>query len=267
MAQAPRCILITGASAGLGAALARAYAGPDMTLGLIARNNERLLAVAESCRQRGAQVVTASLDVTDTEALQTWIKNFDHAHPIDLLIANAGITSQLGPQGQAEPLECIHRVLDTNLRGCIDSVDAVLHAMRQRGHGQIALVSSLAALHGMPVTPAYCAAKAGVKAYGEALRGWLAPEGIHVNVICPGFVESEMSRQFSAPKPFMISAEHAARRIQRGLSRNRACISFPFPLNLGMWLLSVLPFPLASFFSASRAIIACADRNRAQRDD
>ncbi|MEZ5476260.1 MAG: SDR family NAD(P)-dependent oxidoreductase [Thiolinea sp.] len=178
MAQAPRCILITGASAGLGAALARAYAGPDMTLGLIARNNERLLAVAESCRQRGAQVVTMSLDVTDTEALQTWIKNFDHAHPIDLLIANAGITSQLGPQGQAEPLECIHRVLDTDLRGCIDSVDAVPHAMRQRGHGQIALVSSLAALHGMPVTPAYCAAKTGVKAYGVC-QVWLAGTGRH----------------------------------------------------------------------------------------
>ena len=100
----------------------------------------------------------------------------------------------------------------------------------------------------MPVTPAYCASKAAVKSYGEALRGWLAPEGIKDNIICPGFVNSDMSNSFSAPKPFMISADKAALIIKNGLRKNKAIISFPFPLNLGMWLLALLPFPLASFF-------------------
>ncbi len=120
--------------------------------------------------------------------------------------------------------------------------------MRQRGNGQIALVSSLAAYRGMPVTPAYCASKAAVKSYGEALRGWLSPEGIQVNVICPGFVNSDMSDTFSAPKPFMVTATKAANIIKNDLKKNKAIIAFPFPLNLGMWLLALLPFSIASFF-------------------
>ncbi len=241
-------IVITGASRGIGAALARQYAQPDTVLGLIGRNQSDLHTISQQCRTRGATVITGVLDITQTDELTAWLQDFDQQHPIDLLITNAGITSQTGQQGEAETIENICRVIEVNLYGTVHSIDAILHRMRQRGKGQIALVSSLAAYRGMPVTPAYCASKAAVKSYGEALRGWLAPEGIQVNVICPGFVESQMSNYFNAPKPFMISADKAAGIIHRGLQRNRACISFPFPLNLGMWFISLLPFPLASFF-------------------
>ena len=93
----------------------------------------------------------------------------------------------------------------------------------------------------MPITPAYCASKAAIKAYGEALRGWLADDGIKVSVIYPGFVESDMSNSFPGDKPMLISADKAADIIVKGLEKNKASISFPFPLNLGMWFLALLP--------------------------
>jgi len=117
--------------------------------------------------------------------------------------------------------------------------------MRQRKTGQIALVSSLAAYRGLPITPSYCASKAGVKVYGEALRGWLAPEGIKVSVICPGFVKSAMSDQFEGDKPFLMTADKAAIIIKKGLVSNKSRISFPFPLNLGTWFLTLLPASFA----------------------
>lgn len=241
-------IVITGASRGIGAALALQYADPQTVLGLIGRNQRDLDTIAAQCKAKGAQVKIGTLDISNTPELKQWLQSFDESHPIDLLITSAGITSLIGEQGEAEPIDNIMKVLDINLHGTIHSIHAILDNMRQRGHGQLALVSSLGAYKGMPITPAYCASKAAVKSYGEALRGWLAPEGINVNIICPGFVESDMSNSFHAPKPFMITPDKAARLIIKGLKKNRANISFPFPLNLGMWFVSFLPFPIASFF-------------------
>lgn len=243
-----RHVVITGASRGIGAALALQYANPQTVLGLIGRSECDLKKIADQCKARGAQVEIGVLDISNTPELTRWLQSFDHAYPTDLLITNAGITHSIGARGEAEPIEAVTKVLDINLLGTIHSIHAILDNMRQRGHGQLALVSSLGAYKGMPITPAYCASKAAVKSYGEALRGWLAPEGIKVNIICPGFVASDMSDSFHAPKPLMITPDRAARLIAQGLMKNRANISFPFPLNLGMWFVSILPFPIASFF-------------------
>lgn len=247
MTQA-RAVIITGASKGIGAALALIYARPGTTLGLIGRDQQTLAAVAANCHQRGAQTQLGIFDIRDTEQLHDWLTTFDQTHATDLLIANAGITNQIGSHNETERLPDIHCVLDINLKSTIDTVHPLIERMRQRGSGQVALVSSLAAYRGMPVTPAYCASKAAVKAYGEALRGWLAPEGIRVNVICPGFVKSDMSDRFPGSRPFLITPDKAARLIKKGLARNKACIAFPFPLNMGMWFIGWLPFPIASFF-------------------
>jgi short-subunit dehydrogenase len=234
-------IIITGASAGIGFALAKLYAKQGVNLGLIGRSSEKLAVISATCREQGAQVVAAAIDVTDTEALKNWLLAFDAQFPVDLLIANAGVTSIMPDDGAGESWAAVSQVLDVNIYGVFNTVYPLIAPMRQRQKGQIALVSSLAAFRGMPISPAYCATKAAVKSYGEALRGWLQQDNVKVNVICPGFVKSQLSDQFTQPKILMMSAEEAAKIIQRGLEKNNAVISFPFPLDLGMKILGILP--------------------------
>ena len=243
-----KTIVITGASRGIGATLAQDFAAPKVTLGLIARNADALDSIAQACRNKGAMVITGLIDVTDRSQLQQWLSDFDEQHPVDLLIANAGITNIIHDKQLNEEAETSQRLIEVNTLGVIYTIDALAEKMLKRQRGQIAIMSSLSAYYGMPVTPGYCASKAAVKSYGEAMRGWLKPHKVKVNIICPGFIQSDMTDSFSAPKPFMISAETASRKIRQGLLRDKAIISFPFPLNWGMRLISMMPFWLASFF-------------------
>lgn len=236
-----RYVVITGASGAIGSALALEYAAPDVFLWLQGRRDEALKALAQQCEARGAEVGTAAFDLRDLAALREWAEQVVTRGAPDLLIVNAGLNTHIGPQGEPEPWEAVEALLDVNLKAAMVIVHALLPAMRAQGRGQIALVSSLAAYFGLPVTPTYCATKAGLKAYGEALRGWLAPEGIRVNVIMPGYVKSPMCDDMPGPKPFLWTPERAAKVIRRGLERNKARISFPFPLNWGAWWLAVLP--------------------------
>jgi NAD(P)-dependent dehydrogenase (short-subunit alcohol dehydrogenase family) len=238
-------ILITGATGAIGSALALAYAAPGVELHLQGRNAVLLADVAARCIALGARVQTHQLDVRDLARLKAWAESFDGASPVDLAILNAGMNTNIGPDGAGEPWHEAEALIDTNLKACMALVHGLLPAMRRAGRGQIALVSSLAGYFGLPVTPAYCASKAGLKAYGEALRGWLAPEGIRVNVIMPGYVKSPMCDAMPGPKPFLWPPERAACHIRRGLARDAARISFPFPLNWGSWWLAVLPAALS----------------------
>lgn len=235
----PQSILITGATGGIGRALALAYAAPSRTLVLHGRDPAKLDAITRECGQRGAIVIPLLLDLTQCDQLLLALDQLSQRTPIDLAIVNAGATSIAGADGESWP--DIERVLDINLRAAIATISALLPHMRRRGRGQVALISSLSAYVGLPVTPAYSASKAALKAYGEALRGWLAPQGIAINVVLPGFVETSMSAQFPTSKPFQLSPNDAAKRIKAGLARNQARISFPQPLAFAMWSLSVLP--------------------------
>jgi short-subunit dehydrogenase len=235
-------VLITGATSAIGRALAWEYAAPGVMLHLHGRDAETLREVAAACQARGAQVVTTLLDVRDFTALRAWLTGLGS---LDLVVINAGMNTHIGPNGEPEPWGDVEALLDVNLKAVMVAVQAVLPAMRARGNGQIALISSLAGYFGLPVTPTYCATKAGLKAYGEALRGWLGPEGIRVNVVMPGYVKSPMCDDMPGPKPFLWSPERAAQAIKRGLERDRARISFPFPLNWGTWWLAALPAGLS----------------------
>lgn len=243
--RSPRSILITGASGGIGAALAESYAAPGKYLALCGRDIARLGAVADLCRRHGASVAETVLDVTDARAVASWVAEADRATPLDLAIVNAGIQGGPFRAGRGEMREEVERVMQVNFGGACNTIHPLLEAMRPRRHGQIALIASLAALRGLPYSPGYCASKAALKAYGEALRGWLTPEGIAVCVVLPGFVETRMSNSVIGPKPLMISTHRAARIIRRGLERGRRQIAFPYILYLGTQLLRTLPAAVA----------------------
>ncbi len=237
--QNPKSIVITGGSSGIGAALAQRYALPGRFLALSGRNSERLEAVAERCRAAGAEVETAVLDVSDRESLEAWLAGIDRHHPLELVIANAGVSAGTGEFG--EDAGQARQIFMVNVDGVVSTVQAALSLMRPRRRGQVAIMSSLAAFRGFPGAPAYCASKAAVRVWGEALRGMVAGDGLGVSVICPGYVKSRMTAVNDFPMPFLMEAERAAKIIQRGLAANKARIIFPRRLFAAVWLLALLP--------------------------
>jgi len=232
-----RSILITGGSSGIGQALAETYAAPGITLSLSGRDEERLAAVAEACGTKGADVDARPVDVTDAQAMVRWITERHAARPLDLVIANAGISGTFDGDQDGKT----RAIFAVNMAGVLNTVLPVVPLMRERRRGHIAIMSSLAGLRGLPSAPAYSASKAAARAYGEAIRGRLARNGIRVSVICPGFVKSRITEKNTFPMPFLMSAPKAARIIRRGLDKGKAQIAFPWPLYATMRLISLLP--------------------------
>jgi short-subunit dehydrogenase len=234
-------IVITGASNGLGAALAQLYARPGVMLALIGRDQARLEHVATACRTGGAAVTIGRLDVADATAMGSWLQAFDRSHPVDLVIANAGISLGEAADGTPEGLDAFTQLITINLLGAANTIEPLMPAMVSRGSGQIALVSSVAGFRGLPYSPGYSASKAGLRAYGEALRAALRPRGIAVSVVSPGFFDTDMTKQFRGSKPFMISVARAAELTKNGLDKRRSRIVFPEILGLGLRLADLLP--------------------------
>ncbi|MSO71586.1 MAG: SDR family NAD(P)-dependent oxidoreductase [Alphaproteobacteria bacterium] len=250
----PQSILITGASSGIGAALAHDYAKPATRLALSGRDPARLDAVAAGCQARGAEVSARVLDVADAEAMAAWIATVNAEAPLDLVIANAGISS--GSSGRGETGEQARRIFAVNVTGVLNTVLPALEMMRARPasptpRGQIALMSSVASFRGFAGAPAYCGSKAALRVWGEGLRALHAGEGIELSVICPGFVRSRMTEVNRFPMPFLMDAERAARIIRRGLERNRGRITFPWQMVLITWLLGAMPAALADRLTAA----------------
>jgi short-subunit dehydrogenase len=238
-------VLITGASGAIGGALAREYAAPGTHLVLHGRRREALESLAEACRARGAWVELSDIELTDDRQLEAWLADLAERGLPDIVFANAGQNSHVGVAGTLEPWEEVSELLAINLRVPMAMAQALAPAMVRRGRGQLVFISSLAAWHGLPVTPSYSASKAGLKAYGEGLRGHLAPHGVGVSVVMPGYVRSAMCDAMPGPKPWRWSPERAARAIRRGVTCNRARIAFPWLLNHGCWWLAVLPAALS----------------------
>ena len=240
----PRNILITGGSSGIGEALAMHYAAPGVFLALSGRDTARLEAVAARCREQGAEVAAETVDVTDRPAMEAWMHQVDAKKPLDLVIANAGIS--MGRNASNTLADIAEKSFAANVSGVFHTIHPAIDAMTARARGQIAIVASVAGLMGMPGHPVYSASKNAVRAYGEALRGTLAPHGIEVNVICPGFIESRMTAKNDFPMPFIMTAEKAARIIVSGLARNKARIAFPWQLYYLVRLITFLPIALAT---------------------
>ena len=222
-------VVITGASSGIGRAVALNYARPHVILGLIGRSAERLEQVAGECRSLGAEVSIGTIDVRDRSKLAQWLAAFDALHPIDLLMANAGVLVRTTPgAGDIEPPDEAYALMETNVLGVLNTVQPLIPRMVERKRGQIAIVASVAAFNPVPHSASYCSSKAAVMNYGLALRPGLAAHGVRLSVICSGFVETPMISEIKGPKPFNMSVEKAARLIRQGLEKNRGLIAFPF---------------------------------------
>jgi NADP-dependent 3-hydroxy acid dehydrogenase YdfG len=236
-----RRIVLTGATGGIGRALAGELAGPGVGLLLLGRDADRLAAVAGEAGARGATVSTKVVDSRDGEAMAAAILAYDDAGPVDLVIANAGVSAGRSPGRRPEAAGVSRRLMEVNHGGVLNTVEPLLPRMQARRAGRIAIVSSLAALRPQPDLPSYSATKMAVRGYGVALRGWLKEYGVGVTMIYPGFVTSPMSIRHKGSKPFEISAAEASRIIVRGLARGRPTIAFPRLLALGCVLNMLLP--------------------------
>lgn len=229
-------VLITGASSGIGEALALACADRGDRLFLCGRDAARLDAVAAACRARGATADARILDVTDEAATRDWIRACDAAAPLDRVFSNAGVAT--GPE--IEPN--VRRTFAVNVGGTVNVVLPAVEAMRARRCGHVIMTASIAGYGPLAGCPSYAATKSCVKTWGLSLRGHLRAEGVRVSVICPGFVRSRITDKNTCPMPFFMEADRAARIILRRVDRNVGLIAFPWPMRFATWWLSTLPF-------------------------
>jgi short-subunit dehydrogenase len=245
--EMPKHVVITGANAGIGAALAKIYAVPGARLSLLARDHGRLEAVAAACRNRGCDVEAHAGDVTDAAGMEHWLLACDSAMPVDLVIANAGIGGSPVLVENAGDTDAARQIISVNTLGVINTVTPLIPRMVGRHAGQIAIVSSLSAFVGFPLIPAYSASKAAAGIYGDALRRLLAPHGVRITNVYPGYVDTAILQNHGFPLPFLWTADRAALHIARGLARGRREMLFPWPLALVVRFAARLPTALADW--------------------
>jgi len=231
---------ITGASSGLGEGLALRFAGRGYAVGLSARRADRLSALVERIGRDGGEAVAYPADVSDREGLLEVIRQCrEDLGPIDLLIANAGISTHALPE-DLDSRE-VERVMGINFQGTVTAAEGVLQEMLQRGQGQIVVVSSLASFQGLPLHGSYCASKAAMNAFFESLRLDVAERGVDVTIINPGFVKTEMTAHNRYPMPFLMDLDPALDVMVRGILKRKRMIRFPIPLSTVTWWSRVLP--------------------------
>ncbi|MDR2709840.1 MAG: SDR family oxidoreductase [Burkholderiales bacterium] len=241
-------IFITGASSGLGEALAHQYAQNGATLGLFARRYDRLCALRETLMASSLAVSPSSIylyegDVTEAQALQRAAENFlATVGAPDIVIANAGIShgTITGGEGEAD-LPVFREVFNTNVMGIVNTFHPFIDAMREARRGTLVGVASVAGFRGLPGSGAYSASKAAAISYLESLRVELRGSGVAVVTLCPGFIATVMTANNPYPMPFLISAPKAAELMMRAIAQKKRRYVFPWPMMLAGKLLRVLP--------------------------
>jgi short-subunit dehydrogenase len=237
-----RHVAITGASSGIGAALAVAFAAPGIHLTLIGRDPQRLDAVVDACTAKGATAQGCIVDVTDAETMARLLLAADDVLAIDILVANAGLggkASMAAADGEEPAMAAA--VAAVNFMGVIHTVAPLVPRFAARGTGRIGIVSSMAADALVPLAPTYAGAKAGAAAYARNLRLFLKPRGVSVTLVMPGFVDTPMSADVPGPKPGLWSAERAAQRIHQGIERGEALVAFPLSMRVIVSLSRLAP--------------------------
>jgi short-subunit dehydrogenase len=236
-----KTILITGASGGIGAALARAHAGAGVTLLLWGRDMGRLDQTAAQCRALGAACVTEALDVRDFAAMTTRLAAADAATPIDLAIFNAGLGGSVADDAVTESPDAARATAEVNFVSPIMGAHLIAAAMAKRGRGRIVLIGSIAESFPLPMAPTYAATKAGLAMFAEALGIRMARHGVGVTLVSPGFVDTAMSQQVTEPKPFLMTADDAAKIITRKIARGARRIVVPWQFAVIRAVTNILP--------------------------
>jgi NAD(P)-dependent dehydrogenase (short-subunit alcohol dehydrogenase family) len=234
----PPKVVITGASSGLGLAIARHYLKQGAFVAAIARREALLHALAEEFPGR---VYCYALDVRDAGALQRAAEDFvAHVGAPDIVIANAGVS--VGTMTEhAEDIEAFRQVMDINLLGMASTFQPFIALMRNAGRGSLVGIASVAGFRGLPGAGAYSASKAAAIAYLESLRVELYFSGVKVITICPGYIKTAMTDVNPYPMPFILRADDAARRIARAIGRQTAFAVIPWQMGVVGWLLNLLP--------------------------
>lgn len=225
-----KVVFLTGASSGIGEALAIEIAKRGATLGLLARREEMLKTLAEKCESLGAKARIFAADVVDAEAVQ---KSADALREefgrIDILIANAGIGGNNRETRDLEP-DAVKKVIDINLIGAVNSVHAVLPQMLERKSGQLVAISSLAGFRGIPKSAAYSASKAGMTAFFESVRLDVLHRGVDVTIIQPGFIKTPLTEGRKSKMPFRMELEDALPYFLRAIEKRKKFAAFPWQI-------------------------------------
>jgi short-subunit dehydrogenase len=237
-AQLMRRVIITGASSGIGAALAHEYARGNATLGLVARRAAALEALAG---QLTAPVAIFPIDVRDSVAMRAAATAFMKQHGCpDIIIANAGVSTGTLTE-MPEDVTAFKDVLDINVVGMVNTFQPFIDAMRSAGKGTLVGIASVAGYRGLPGAAAYSASKAAAISYLESLRVELRASGIKVLTICPGYIATPMTAQNPYPMPFMLDADAAARIMVRLIDRGKPYAVIPWQMAIVARVLRVLP--------------------------
>ena len=232
--------IITGASSGIGAALARDLAGRGVPVGLVARRVERMSALADEIAAAGGKAAFAQADVTDFDGLKAAFAGLEQElGPCGTLIANAGIL--LVSTSHHNKPERVLAQMRVNFDGVVHSIHAVLPGMLERQSGRICAVSSIAGFRGIGNWAGYSATKAAVNALMESYRIELKGEGITCTTLCPGYVASELTEDFAGPMPFLLPADRAARQMADALLRGESQYVLPWQMAGAMGVARVLP--------------------------
>lgn len=234
-------VFLTGASSGIGEALARHYSAQGATLGLAARRQHRLLELAAELP--GSHHCYA-LDVADAAAVQNAAADFiARSGCPDIVVANAGVS--VGTLAdEAADLPAFQRVFATNVMGMAQTFQPFVAAMKVRGSGRLVGIASVAGIRGLPGAGAYSASKAATIAYLEALRGELHGSGVRVVTIAPGYIATPMTAGNPYPMPFLLAADDAARRFARAIEGGTSYTVIPWQMGVVAKLLRLLPNPV-----------------------
>lgn len=248
-----RSVLITGASSGIGAEIAKILSRQGVTLILGGRDAVRLRRVGQDCEALGARVIPWRADLGEIEPALSALAQIDDRHSLELAVLNAGIGDSCEPNGIAESPAVTARLSDINFRAPAAMASLLAERMTARKSGAICFIGSTAAWTPLPMARGYAASKAGLHMFARALDWALRPHNVFVTLVTPGFIDTPMSRRLDCRQPFLMRADRAAQSIVKSIQARKREVVIPWQFGIFRIMLKLIPDPLVrSYFARAR---------------